>query len=251
VREMSFMAWTAVVSEELSGLVVTKPCCRKAQVAAVLRFAGDMHRVGGQIMLEAQMRTEAAAHRLCTDLAEVFGYDAEVEILQGEPRIHSRHLIRVAGDGLPLAHRVGLLDACGQAVLGLPRHMVTAGVCDLAAAWRGAFVAAGSLTDPHAINTKLEVTCPSAAAALALAGMARRLNIRATIRQACGADQVTVRDDTAITALLNRIGACKTAHDWAAARQPPNTNATTTHPAGVHTPNTRHTLQAAATIPWP
>ena len=36
------MAMTAAVKDELSRLVVTKPCCRRAEVAALLRFAGGL-----------------------------------------------------------------------------------------------------------------------------------------------------------------------------------------------------------------
>ena len=34
------MAMTAAVKDELSRLPVTKKCCRKAEVSALLRFAG-------------------------------------------------------------------------------------------------------------------------------------------------------------------------------------------------------------------
>ena len=37
---MSRMAMTAKVKDELSRLEVTKPCCRKAEVSTMLRFAG-------------------------------------------------------------------------------------------------------------------------------------------------------------------------------------------------------------------
>ena len=34
------MAMTAAVKDELSRISVTKPCCRKAEVSSLLRFAG-------------------------------------------------------------------------------------------------------------------------------------------------------------------------------------------------------------------
>jgi cell division protein WhiA len=34
------MAMTASVKDELSRLAITKPCCRKAEVSSLLRFAG-------------------------------------------------------------------------------------------------------------------------------------------------------------------------------------------------------------------
>ena len=36
------MAMTASVKDELSRFEVTKPCCRKAEVAAMLRVAGGL-----------------------------------------------------------------------------------------------------------------------------------------------------------------------------------------------------------------
>jgi DNA-binding transcriptional regulator WhiA len=38
---------TSAVKDELSRLTVTKPCCRKAEMAALLRFAGGLHLVAG------------------------------------------------------------------------------------------------------------------------------------------------------------------------------------------------------------
>src|SRR5438552_4185669 len=46
------MAMTAAVKDELSRLVVTKPCDRKAEMASLLRFAGGLHLVGGRIVVE-------------------------------------------------------------------------------------------------------------------------------------------------------------------------------------------------------
>ena len=38
------MAMTEAVKDELGRLSITKPCCRKAEVSALLRFAGGSHR---------------------------------------------------------------------------------------------------------------------------------------------------------------------------------------------------------------
>ncbi len=57
------MAMTAAVKDELSRLQITKTCCRKAEVSALLRFAGGLHIVGGKIVIEAELDTGAAARR--------------------------------------------------------------------------------------------------------------------------------------------------------------------------------------------
>ncbi|WP_201359609.1 DNA-binding protein WhiA, partial [Mycobacterium paraintracellulare] len=70
-------------------------------------------------------------------------------------------------------------------------------VGDAEAAWRGAFLAHGSLTEPGR-SSALEVSCPGPEAALALVGAARRLGVSAKAREVRGADRVVVRDGEAI-----------------------------------------------------
>src|SRR5829696_410085 len=62
-------------------LKVTKPCCRKAEVAATLRFAGGLHIVGGQIVVEAELDTANAARRLRRFVAEVYGHKSDVLVM--------------------------------------------------------------------------------------------------------------------------------------------------------------------------
>ena len=75
------MAMTGVVKDELSRLTVVKPCCRKAEVSTLLRFAGGLHLVSGRIVIEAELDTGAAARRLRKDIADVFGHTSDVVVL--------------------------------------------------------------------------------------------------------------------------------------------------------------------------
>ena len=54
------MAMTAQVKAELATIKVTKPCDRKSEVAATLRFAGGLHIVSGRIVIEAELDTRRA-----------------------------------------------------------------------------------------------------------------------------------------------------------------------------------------------
>src|SRR5580692_7065270 len=67
-----FMAMTGVVKDELSRVPVVKPCCRKAEVSTLLRFAGGLHLVEGRVVIEAELDTGAAARRLRAAITEVF-----------------------------------------------------------------------------------------------------------------------------------------------------------------------------------
>src|ERR1019366_6193337 len=109
---MGLMALTGLVKDELSRVSVVKPCCRKAEVSTLLRFAGGLHLAAGRIVVEAELDTGAVARR-----------------------VHK--------DGASLARQTGLVDSNGRPVRGLPRQVVSGTTCDCEAAWRGAFLAHG------------------------------------------------------------------------------------------------------------
>src|SRR5262245_39436198 len=80
-ERMPGMAMTAQVKDELARLTVTKPCCRKAEVSAMLRFASGLHLVSGHIVLEAELDTGVAARRLRKDISEVYGHYSDLAAL--------------------------------------------------------------------------------------------------------------------------------------------------------------------------
>ena len=166
-----------------------------------------LHIVSGKIVVEAEFDTGAAARRLRTNLAEIFGQQADFAVVhKGGLRKGTRYMVRVVSGGEQLARQAGMVDASGRPVRGLPPHVVTAGICDAEAAWRGAFLAHGSLTEPGR-SSALEITCPGPEAALALVGAARRMGIPAKSREVRGVERVVIRDGDAISQMLARMGA--------------------------------------------
>jgi DNA-binding protein WhiA len=241
------MAMTAQVKAELAAIPVTKACCRKAEVASTLRFAGGLHIVGGRIVVEAELDTGAAARRLRKDIAEIYGQTSDVVMVQGNGlRKGSRYIVRVVRDGEALARQTGLLDQRGRPVRGLPPAVVSGGACDAVAAWRGAFLAHGSLTEPGR-SSSLEVTCPGSEAALALVGVSRRLGIQAKAREVRGVDRVVIRDGDAIGQLLTRLGAHETLMAWEERRMRREVRATANRLANFDDANLRRSARAAVT----
>jgi len=239
------MAMTGVVKDELSRLNILKPCCRKAEVSTLLRFAGGLHLVSGRIVIEAELDSGAAARRLRKDIAEVFGHESDLVVLAPSGlRKGNRYVVRVYKDGESLARQTGLIDNQGRPVRGLPRHVVAGGSCDSESAWRGAFLAHGSLTEPGR-SMSLEVTCPGPEAALALVGCARRLKITAKAREVRGVDRVVVRDGDAIAALLTRLGAHDSVLAWEERRMRREVRATANRLANFDDANLRRSARAA------
>ena len=239
------MAMTAQVKAELASTNVTKTCCRKAEVSSMLRFADALHLVNGGIVVEAELDTGAAARRMRKDIAEVFGHHPEVVLLKGSGiRRGSRYIVRVSREGESLARQTGLIDQRNRPVRGLPPVVVNGSGCDAVAAWRGAFLAHGSLTEPGR-SSSLEVTCPGPEAALALVGSARRLGISAKAREVRGVDRVVIRDGDAIGQLLTRLGAHESLLAWEERRMRREVRATANRLANFDDANLRRSARAA------
>lgn len=239
------MAMTGTVKDEISRVEVSKPCCRRAELAALLRFAGGLHIVSGRVVVEAELDTGQAARRLRKEIADLYGYGIETHMLaSGGLRKGSHYIVRIVRDGEALARQTGLLDVRGRPVRGLPPHVVSASTCCAIAAWRGAFLAHGSLTEPGR-SCALEVTCPGPEAALALVGAARRIGITAKAREVRGVDRVVVKDGDAIGALLTRLGAHSTVLTWEERRVRREVRATANRLANFDDANLRRSARAA------
>ncbi|MGN7249165.1 DNA-binding protein WhiA [Janibacter anophelis] len=240
------MAMTDKVKDELSRVEVTKTCCRKAEVASLLRFANGLHLVNRRIVIEVELDTAQIARRLRKNIKELYGYDCDPieQLAAGGLRKGSRYKVRVSKDGQALARQTGIIDADGRPVRGLPPRVVGGSPCDAEGAWRGAFLAHGSLTEPGR-SSSLEITCPGQEAALALVGAARRLQIPSKAREVRGIDRVVIRDGDAISAMLTRLGAHEAVLAWEERRMRREVRATANRLANFDDANLRRSARAA------
>ena len=236
---------TAAVKDELSRVEITKTCCRKAEVSTMLRFGGGLHIVSGQIVIEAELDAGHTARRLRKDILEIYGHESEISVVQASGiRKGTRYVVRVVQGGEALARQTGMVDGSGRPVRGLPPAIVAGALCDCESAWRGAFLAHGSLTEPGR-SSSLEITCPGPEAALALVGAARRLGIAAKSREVRGVDRVVIRDGDAIGAMLTRLGAHESVMAWEERRMRREVRATANRLANFDDANLRRSARAA------
>ncbi len=239
------MAMTSAVKDELARVELSKSCCRKAEVSALLRFAGGLHIVAGNVVVEVEVDAGQIARRLRKDIVELYGHNADLAVVSGGGiRKGTRYAVRVAQGGEVLAKQTGLIDQAGRPIRGLPPVVVGGGLCDAESAWRGAFLAHGSLTEPGR-SSALEITAPGPEAALALVGAARRLGVVAKAREVRGVDRVVIRDGDAIGALLTRVGAHSAVMEWEERRMRREVRATANRLANFDDANLRRSAQAA------
>jgi DNA-binding protein WhiA len=242
---MTAMALTAEVKDELARLRITRTSCRRAEVSSTLRFSGGLHIISGRVVIEAELDTESVAARLRTAIADLYGHASDLIVVQaGGLRRNNRYVVRVVREGESLARQTGLLDQRGRPVRGLAPEVVSAGVAEAEAVWRGAFLAHGSLTEPGR-SMALEVTCPGPESALALVGAARRLGVQAKSREVRGVDRVVIRDGDAIGEMLRRMGASASLAVWEERRARREVRGTANRLANFDDANLRRSARAA------
>ncbi|AGS34893.1 putative sporulation transcription regulator whiA [Corynebacterium maris DSM 45190] len=239
------MALTAKVKDELLRVDVARSAARAAEAAALLRFAGRFEVDRGRLVVEAELQEQAVAERLRELLTSL--YHVGVTVRAGYPGANSKatlYHVSVSGNTEDMVRRLGLVTRSGTQVVGLPPQVISGAVEDSEAAWRGAFLASGVLTEPGR-TAALEVICPQPEAALALVGCARRLGIAAKTKESRGVDRVAVRDGEAIGALLTRMGAVQARLEWDEKRQRRQVRTSTSRLANFDDANLRRSARAA------
>lgn len=238
---------TEQVKEELAAVGVTRQSARAAELASILRFAGEVDVSGDSMAYELELDNQAIAQHILVALDELYGIEAESHVVgpAGTAK-KSRVIVRITTGAKELTRRLGLITRSGHAVVGLPPQVISGTVADSEAAWRGAFLAHGSLTEPGR-SSALEVTCPCQEAALALVGCARRLGISAKTKETRGEDRVVVRDGDAIGALLTRMGAQVTRLSWEKKRVKREAHDTSRRLDNFDDANLRRSARAAVT----
>ncbi|WDG16626.1 DNA-binding protein WhiA [Microbacterium sp. Clip185] len=239
------MPLTADVKAELIAGRDPRPSARVAELTAILRFAGGLHAIAGRVAVEAEVDSEALARRVARELVDLYGVRPELAHVQGTSgRPGTTYAVRVIDGGETLARQTGLLDQRRRQVRGLPNRLTTGARHDLAAIWRGAFLAAGSLSDPGR-SAALEIACPSGEAAMALVGAAHRIGIAAKAREVRGLPRVVVREGDAIRAVLHEMGARRAAQEWEQLRQRREVRAGVNRLVNFDDANLRRSAQAA------
>ncbi|KAB8295401.1 DNA-binding protein WhiA [Bifidobacterium avesanii] len=240
------MALLDDVKSELAAIDNELPAAKKAQAAAMIRFGGGLHLIQNHIVVEAQFDSLDAAKWLQDAIKDVFGHDSDLIEVSRQPPTGTvqRYSVRVLRAGGALALQTGLLDRRKRPVRGLPADIVSGNIAQIKAAWRGAFLAHGELSDPGKASY-LEIICPGQEAALALVGTARRLGVNVKARQVRSSERVTLRDPDAIERMLLLLGATQSSRQWSGKRSDGESRGKANRLANFDDANMRRSAKAA------
>ncbi|OKL47659.1 DNA-binding protein WhiA [Boudabousia liubingyangii] len=238
------MSLTAELKAEIASVIGKTTDERQAEVAATIRFAGGLHRVANHLIIEAELDSLAGANRLQKELLDLYRAKSELVVVNSSSRKNERYVVRVVHQTEQLARITGLIDPKGRPIRGLPPQIVSGRQSAAVAAWRGAFMARGSLMEPGR-SAAMEISCPGAETALALVGTARRLGALAKSREVRGVDRVLVRDGDHISLLLEVMECPKTKALWEERRKEREMRGSVNRLANFDDANIRRSARAA------
>jgi DNA-binding protein WhiA len=207
------------VKAELARLRAPRACCRRAELAALLRSAGTFHILGAgragdtRFALEVEVSDAGLARKVYAGLTAGFASHAEIRILEpGRARPRQQLVIRVEEAELARFIDAGVLDGSGRIRPGVPARLVARRCC-AGSYLRGAFLAHGSVSEPRA-PVHFEVRAPDQATAHGVRALIERLGAAARVREHRGAFAVYAKDGPTVGRVLAAMGAHDGYLEW-------------------------------------
>lgn len=244
-------SFTDRVRQELARLDLRGDAVGRAELAALLRFAGSLHLVGigggvARLRMEVETTSGAVARRTFALLQATHEVRAELRVrAPGGVRRRSTYGVLVGEDvAAQVALDVGLVDADGRPRRSAPADLVLG---DLGSAYvRGAFVAAGSVSAPGR-PAHLEIAVRNPEAAEQLRDLVQdRAGGRGTVSETDTGHRVVLKSGAAIGELLAAIGATSAFLAWEEQRLRRQLRNDAQRLANADAANVRRAIDAAA-----
>lgn len=184
------MSFSSTVKEELAAYISPARHCQLAELAALIHFGGHLTEDGCHLKLD--MENEAIARKCFTLLQKTYNINNVMREADEEKVLQAMHLYDDAHHIIPLDTPVNALmvknSCCARAYL------------------RGAFLCAGSMSDPEK-SYHLEFVCGKPEQAGQLKEMIQEFQIEAKIIKRKKYYVVYLKEGSGIVDLLNVIGA--------------------------------------------
>ncbi len=192
------MTFSMKVKDELTGVHVKKDCCRIAETAGALVARGVFVKSADRVRVTVSGESKNVADRVCS-VAGKLGY--EVEMYRDSGKSRDVYTAAIGGDVFNLMRCTGSMPFNAETVSGL-----THSECCRSAFVRGAFLAAGSITDPTKGN-HLETVFQNAPCAEFTANLLTNAGIGAKLTQRRDQCPVYVKEGESIASMLALMGA--------------------------------------------
>jgi DNA-binding protein WhiA len=201
------MSFTAEVKDELSRIEPKRPCCLKAELAALVRIEGTLHITGPRrYRLEVATETAPVARAVIKLLHGVYGLKTELTVRRSVLHKTNNYLITVPTQP-KLAEALSELGILGEGgfSIGIDPKLVKRDCCAIAYL-RGAFLGGGFVADPHG-DFHFELTAETEQLADDLVSLMARFDIPARVAKRRGTFAVYLKGAEPIVTFLALVGA--------------------------------------------
>lgn len=159
------MSFSSEVKDELAKQMSKSRHCRIAELAAIVSFDGKLEQKNGKKILEITTENATLARKCFTLIKKTFNIGTDIEVRNGNGMGHN-HIYVISTDREDDIEKIlaalKMTDAMEKREKdgGLVNRLLIQNVCCKRAFIRGAFLSAGSMSDPEK-SYHFEIVCPS------------------------------------------------------------------------------------------
>ncbi|MDO5331693.1 MAG: DNA-binding protein WhiA [Bacillota bacterium] len=205
------MSYTTDVKKELTTISAQKKCCQLAEIAGFLRFAGSVTMGRGGFGIKIQTDNPAVARLYVQLIKEYFGAKTSITVL--EPKMlqkNRQYELRITTEmnSEAILREAGILVVKEGSNI-IDQHIsseITKKRCCKKAILRGAFLGAGSISDPNK-SYHLELSCDSADVATDIIKIINSFGLKARLIERRNKQVIYIKDGEQIEDFLTIIGA--------------------------------------------
>ncbi|WP_096436937.1 DNA-binding protein WhiA [Alteribacter populi] len=150
------MSFASVTKKELTQLEVDQ-CCKKAELAALIRMNGSLSFGNKQFILDIQTENAAIARRIYSLIKDLFSIHVEL-LVRKKMRLKKNnvYVVRISNQAKRLLEDLKIIDGVFSFTRDISPELIETDCCKRAYL-RGAFLAGGSVNHPETSSYHLEI----------------------------------------------------------------------------------------------
>ena len=242
------MSFSSKVKEELYRHVSTARHCQLAELAAILHFCGSIGSGKEGTFLQIRAENALVVRKSFTLLQKTFNISTETKVQREENGTGYFLTVSDPGTGRRILQSTRFLDSGGRLVSGLREpvsRMIIKNACCQRAFLRGAFLSAGSMSDPEK-GYHLELVCGLLTQALQIRELLLGFEIEARIVRRKKYFVVYIKEGAGISDFLNVTEAHVALMEFENSRVVRDVRNTVNRRVNCETANIAKTVNAAA-----
>jgi hypothetical protein len=243
------MSFSGNVKEELVRQMGKSRHCQIAELAAIIAFIGKVSRQDEEELLLIETENTGLAKKFLTLVKTLFGYEVELRVSALGHLNKNRScqmLVHGSKQVVKILQAVKILNEQAVPIAGeeLVNGLIVQNTCCKRAFLRGAFLSAGSMSDPEK-SYHFEIVCSTNQKAVQLQGMMNSFDLEAKIVERKNHFVVYLKEGSQIVDILNVMEAHKALMDLENVRIMKNMRNNVNRQVNCETANINKTVNAA------